>query len=132
MKVKVPQDFADLGILHEINHWRLAARNAPPRAIFQPFVYHRPQRAPLVHRGIFGEEGPHSLVGRLVTSEILSRIRGLVNVWLRAVRRCEYDIVTCFDQCHCGHDGLIKILAGSPRASILVALEPITSTFPYS
>src|SRR5215471_17572075 len=115
--VEVPQDLADLGILHEINRGRLAAGNEHPRVLFQPLVDHRPQRSPVVHRGIGGEEVPRSLVGRLVASEVLSRIRGLVDVWLRTVRRGEYDIVTRFDQCHGRHDGLVKVLAGRPRAA---------------
>src|SRR5262249_6665389 len=62
-------------------------------------------------------ERPRSLVGRLVTAEVLSRIRGLVDVWLRTVRGGEYDVVTRFDQCHGGHDGFVQVLAGRPRAA---------------
>ena len=45
--VEMPQDLADVRVLHEIDHRRLSAGDEHRRVVVQAFVDHRAQRAPL-------------------------------------------------------------------------------------
>jgi hypothetical protein len=85
--------------------------------VVQAFVDHRSQR-PRLHGRVVGEEGPRAPVRRVVTREVLSGVRGFIDVWFRAVRRREDDVVAGIDECHRRHDSLVEVLpcCSSPSA----------------
>src|SRR6516164_9870566 len=111
-RMEVAQDFAKIGVLHEIDDWRLTAGHEDARIAGKPAVDHRSQRPNVIHCGVVVEKGASALMSGFITVEMLCGVRHGIDMWLGPVWCRQHNFVARLNKSHDGHNGLVEILTG--------------------